>query len=107
MIALCVLAAIACAFCGGIPVIVKIAIAFASSLHLLHAIGFFLLTSSNGHASPLALLSFALLGSVFPSVMVTGNGAAMFTLYVALPLFCLVRALCAKRPTRAKPHAGA
>ena len=107
MVALCVLAAIANISHGGVPGVVKLAIVLASSLHLFQAVGFYILTSSNGHASPLVLLPFALVSAVFPSVIVTGNGAVMAALYVALPLFCLALALSARRPSRAEPHAGA
>lgn len=104
MVALCVLAAVASAFFGGIPGIVKLAIVLASSLHLFHAVFFFVLTSSNGHVSPLVMLPFTLVSAAFPSIIVTGNGVAM---YVALPFFCVVLALSARRPTSVETRAGA
>ena len=103
MICLGVAAAASYALSGRVSRSIAVPLIVGSLIHLVNAAGFFILTSSNGHVSPVVLLPFRLLAALVPTILVTGSWNTMLALYVVLPAFSFLLAMVAI-PHRVAPN---
>ena len=108
--ALCAAVALGLVVLKTLPRALSAAVAIGAGLHLLNAVGVYIMLTTNGHASPGVMLPFVLLGSLVPTTttfygMPPGNGGLF--LLPAATLVLLAVSVATSAPARARGEAPA